>query len=192
MPRGRPFARARLLGPAALRRCRPARPERRTAASPETSAFARSWTAGSSPGLAAEWLRQPPRIDGRSAVERAALGYLHGNCANCHNDAGPLRRLGLRLDFPLSHRGPAPAIVTTLAVASRFERPGNRLRVAAGAPEHSVLALRIAADDPITQMPPFGRHLTDPVAVQLIERWIRDDLDGDRRLETNLTNRKKP
>ena len=27
-----------------------------------------------------------PRIEGSSTVERAALGYLHGNCGHCHND----------------------------------------------------------------------------------------------------------
>jgi hypothetical protein len=31
-----------------------------------------------------------PRIAASSPVERAALGYLHGNCGNCHNDDGPL------------------------------------------------------------------------------------------------------
>src|SRR5690606_30774377 len=31
-------------------------------------------------------IRTPPRIAASSPVERAALGYLHGNCAHCHND----------------------------------------------------------------------------------------------------------
>ncbi|HET7525615.1 MAG TPA: hypothetical protein VFK10_06700, partial [Burkholderiaceae bacterium] len=29
-----------------------------------------------------------PRVHGRSAVERAALGYLHANCGHCHNRSG--------------------------------------------------------------------------------------------------------
>jgi len=30
--------------------------------------------------------------------------------------------------------------------------------------------------DPLTQMPPFGRHLVDRNAVALLEQWIRTDL----------------
>ena len=33
-------------------------------------------------------VRTPPRIDANSPAERASLGYLHGNCAHCHNDNG--------------------------------------------------------------------------------------------------------
>ena len=33
-------------------------------------------------------LSTPPRIEANSPAERAALGYLHGNCAHCHNDNG--------------------------------------------------------------------------------------------------------
>ena len=48
--------------------------------------------------VASGWLRnlprryagQPPRIAAPSPTERAALGYLHGNCGHCHNDAGAL------------------------------------------------------------------------------------------------------
>jgi len=118
----------------------------------------------------------PPRIAARTPTERAALGYLHGNCASCHNASGPLERLDLRLDYPLAAGGTAPAIASTLGVASRFTRGGATQRVAAGDPEHSVLFARVTADDPVTQMPPFGRHLVDATATNLIARWIREDL----------------
>lgn len=117
-----------------------------------------------------------PRLAARSPRERAVLGYLHGNCSSCHNGVGPLQRLGLRFDAPVGHDGLAPAIATTLGVASHFTRPDADTRVVAGAPDRSVLVRRLAATDATTQMPPFGRHLVDHVALALVEAWIADDL----------------
>jgi mono/diheme cytochrome c family protein len=129
-------------------------------------------------GLDPRWLSAAPRIAARSPGERAALGYLHGNCGSCHNATGPLQRLGLRLDHPLADpaNGPAPAIATAVGVPSRFALPGAALRIAGGRPDQSVLARRLASVDPLTQMPPFGRHLADTEALSLIEAWIAQDL----------------
>lgn len=123
-------------------------------------------------GLPADLLATPPRIAARSAVERAALGYLHGNCGSCHNNDGPLQRLGLRFDHPVAGQDIAPGIATTLGVPSQFRGCGLELRIAPGAPESSVLVHRLAADDALAQMPPFGRHLVDRAAVALLTDWI--------------------
>jgi hypothetical protein len=137
--------------------------------------------------LPAPWQETAPRVAARTARERAALGYLHGNCSNCHNGTGPLQRLGLRLDHPLATAGQAPGITTTLGVASQFTRPGAATRVAAGAPDASVLVRRLAAADPLTQMPPFGRHLADRTALDLVEDWIANDLAPTAGIATNQT-----
>lgn len=135
----------------------------------------------------------PPHITARSPIERAALGYLHGNCSSCHNGDGPLQRLGLRFDYPLATHGVAPAIATAVGQPSQFTRGEARTRLAAGDPAHSVLPLRLRATDALTQMPPFGRHLADTTAIELIEQWIRADLTqpaaGDAGLE--LTKREE-
>lgn len=125
-------------------------------------------------GIDAHWLRNPPRIAAANATERAALGYLHGNCSSCHNATGPLARLGLRFDQPLGAPAPTPAIVSTVGVASQFTRGAATLRIAPGDPEHSVVALRLRATDALTQMPPFGRHLADRTAQALLTQWIHD------------------
>lgn len=138
--------------------------------------------------LPAEWRDVPPRIAARTPHERAALGYLHGNCSSCHNGDGPLRRLGLRLDYPLAGEaahGVAPASATTVGVPSRFTAPGATTRLSAGHPEDSVLVRRLRATDALTQMPPFGRHLADREAVNLVERWVREDLPSTPASETN-------
>jgi hypothetical protein len=51
--------------------------------------------------LPASLQQTPPRIFGASATERAALGYLYGNCSHCHNRVGKLTGLELSFDVPL-------------------------------------------------------------------------------------------
>jgi len=128
--------------------------------------------------LPEQLLAVPPRVNARTATERAALGYLHGNCGNCHNASGPLQRLGLRLDHPLLAATP-PAIETTFGVPSAFQHRSARARIDAGSSATSLLWLRVAADDAITQMPPFGRHLVDEKARDLLARWIDEQRPGD-------------
>jgi hypothetical protein len=130
------------------------------------------------------WLRDhpepigdAPRIAARTPNERAALGYLHGNCGSCHGGGGPLQRLGMRLDHPLGARNAAPpAIATTVGVGSVFRHAAASARIVAGDPAASLLWRRLAADDALTQMPPFGRHLVDHDARDLLARWIGSEL----------------
>lgn len=128
--------------------------------------------------LPGQFLAVPPRVHARTATERTALGYLHANCGNCHNASGPLQRLGLRLDHPLTASTP-PALETTVGVPSAFQHRSARARIDAGSAASSLLWLRVAADDPITQMPPFGRHLVDDQARDLLARWIDEQRPDD-------------
>lgn len=125
--------------------------------------------------LPARYLRTPPRIAARSADERAALGYLHGNCGGCHRDDGPLASLGMSLAY-VDDGHTARAIATTFGVPSGFVPRGLggavAMRVAPGAPDASVLLARVRTRDPVAQMPPLGSHLVDADAVTLLERWI--------------------
>ncbi|MBK8098109.1 MAG: hypothetical protein IPK26_13440 [Planctomycetes bacterium] len=123
------------------------------------------------------WQTSAPRIAARTPHERAAVGYLFGNCAGCHNADGPLQRLGLRFDHPLA-ASTAPALTTALDVASHFSRGDATHRLVTGDPEHSVIVRRLRATDPLTQMPPFGRHVADTAAVALFEHWLGSELPG--------------
>ncbi len=120
-----------------------------------------------------------PRIPG-SPLERAALGYLHGNCGGCHRSDGPLASLGMELAFRVTAPGTAPR--TTFAVASRFMAPG--VRIAPGAHEASVLYRRISTRTPAEQMPPLGSQLVDAEATRLIADWI-DQLPQNHTTEEN-------
>ncbi|MGC3996828.1 MAG: hypothetical protein QM767_04560 [Anaeromyxobacter sp.] len=119
----------------------------------------------------------PPRIAAATPTARAALGYLHGNCAGCHNARGPLSDLGLDLEQRVGappNTAPGAPRETAVGVPSRFQRAGATLRIAPGDPARSVLVRRLAATDPVTQMPPLGRSQADAEAEQLVAAWIRE------------------
>lgn len=123
-------------------------------------------------------LERPPRIAARTPQERAALGYLHGNCSGCHNARGPLANLDFSLEVAVA---PEPselpaALRTATGHAARFQpAPAvSLLRIAAGAPENSLVVRRMASREPILQMPPLGTHLVDPQGLALVQTWIRD------------------
>jgi hypothetical protein len=118
-----------------------------------------------------------PRIAAASATERAALGYLHGNCGHCHDDQGALRNVGLFL----RHRdgvAPEPAFATTIGHPVKKPAPGQSpnasMRIEPGRPERSGLLQRMASRYPALQMPPLGTALVDHEAVALLERWIAE------------------
>lgn len=119
-----------------------------------------------------------PRIAARTPTERAALGYLYGNCSSCHTSTGELASLKLSFDYPLARleREP-PAVRTTVEQPSRFQpaswQSGERVCVAS--PDQSVVMARMASRNPVMQMPPVGTRLVDDVAVALIRKWISED-----------------
>lgn len=121
---------------------------------------------------------RPPRIRESDPVARAALGYLSANCGGCHNDRGPLARLGLVLlhDVAGEPDSPEPARATAVGARGRYVAPGvsadsSRI-VAPGAPEQSALLHRMRSRRPASQMPPLGTVLADETSIQLVRRWI--------------------
>jgi hypothetical protein len=136
--------------------------------------------------LPASVLAAPPRIAARTPNERAALGYLHGNCGHCHSsadDSSAAVPVGIVLAQSAVRDDPRADEIrrTLLETASRFRphggtQPLTRL-VVPGRSQSSVLPLRMRSRDPRVQMPPLGTALPDEQAVALIERWIDQDLN---------------
>lgn len=131
--------------------------------------------------LPAALLEAPPRIAADSAVERAALGYLHGNCAHCHNRSE--WRAPVRLTLEQSATDPAASSAAVLRslvdASSRWRPPGRRddARIATpGRPDDSVLVVRMRTRDARTQMPPLGTDRPDPEGLALVQRWIEHHL----------------
>lgn len=124
--------------------------------------------------LPARYLREPPAIAAATPIERAALGYLHGNCGHCHNDAGPLAPL----ELALSQLTSTPAASTQRTLSTLIDQPSEfrwqelDRRLVAGNARESVLAMRMRSRNPLHQMPPLGTEAIDLKAIALIERWI--------------------
>lgn len=126
-------------------------------------------------GLPRSLLETPPGIVAASAIERAALGYLHGNCGHCHNEQGPLGNVGLFLRQTTATTI-QPAIASTFNYPLKKPLPGQAadamLRIDPQHPDRSALIQRMASRFAALQMPPLGTELVDSEAVDLIRRWI--------------------
>lgn len=128
------------------------------------------------------WASRPPRIEAPTADGRAALGYMHGNCGNCHNRSGPLEAHGLILRHSV---GPGAAgeeeIVAGLGQMSHFPIPGGEPGMSfflkPGDPAHSAIVYRMSTRNPLRQMPPLGTAVADDDALKLIIEWIEKDLE---------------
>ncbi|HET7810858.1 MAG TPA: hypothetical protein VFL16_09805 [Steroidobacteraceae bacterium] len=126
--------------------------------------------------LAPELLARPPRIVASTPAERAALGYLHGNCGNCHNDEGPLAVLEMTLAQRVAAPSAGNAVLRSIVgVESQYRpdgAPADAARIAPGHLAASVIAVRMNSRDPLQQMPPLGTRAVDADAVALMARWI--------------------
>lgn len=125
--------------------------------------------------LPATLLDAPPRIVASSPLERAVLGYLHGNCANCHNASDAGVPVGLDLQQRVGAAADAVPSGGRLVADSRSRIvgvPDATRWVEPGAPDRSVLALRMRSRDPYRRMPPIGTRHADTLGVELIEEWI--------------------
>lgn len=95
----------------------------------------------------AAWRQAGPRIEGDTEAERAARGYLHGNCGHCHHPQGV----------------PVPLVLAQSVAGA----------TAAPTPEQRALALRrMQSRNPYTQMPPLGTQLPDPTGLALMQAWL--------------------
>jgi hypothetical protein len=130
-------------------------------------------------GLPKAVLENPPRIAAVTATERAALGYMHGNCGHCHNEQGSLQNIGLFLRQGVRTTSePEPAIASTVGHPIKKAAPGMMpdaaLRIEPQHPDRSGLMQRVASRSPALQMPPLGTELIDHEAVSLLYQWIAE------------------
>jgi hypothetical protein len=116
-------------------------------------------------------------IEARTPVEHAALGYLHGNCAHCHN--GSPQRVPVQLDLQQRlHPGREQMALRTLLGESRFREAGrnNAAVIVPGHAADSVLIDRMRSTNPMTRMPPLATVVPDDAALSVMRSWIDQDL----------------
>ncbi len=127
---------------------------------------ARGWLAADSDGKTA------PRLaaldDATAPLELRVRSYLDTNCAACHRPGGPARgNFDARFATPLaaSHLLDAALVAGDLGVA------GAKL-VVPGAPERSMLHLRLARTDAL-RMPPIALSAEPAPVLAPLAEWIR-------------------
>jgi hypothetical protein len=108
-----------------------------------------------------------PRIAG-NPTQRAALGYLHGNCGSCHRASGPLANLDMEFAQPAS--GVSPTLRTTAKVKARIA--SDKVRIVPGSAGTSFVIKRMSERRSPVQMPPLGTDKVDAEALRLIADWI--------------------
>ncbi len=142
-------------------------------------------------------LEKPPRIVAASPTERAALGYMHGNCGHCHsapNETGASVPSEIVLGQTVAAGFDAATMTRALMSAStRFRQPGLPQPahiIEPGHAEASVLTLRMRSRNPRVQMPPLGTAVPDTAALAIIEQWIDQDLARVTAVENSTNHRR--
>lgn len=113
---------------------------------------------------------QMPSVPG-DMVASEALGYLHSNCGNCHNEYG-VGSIRMRIRTSDLSVEDTDTWNTTVGVSSIFVAPNNTLRIAPGHPEQSVIIYRMSHRDGFASMPPIGSEVVDNAGVQTVSDWI--------------------
>lgn len=110
-------------------------------------------------------------------TERAALGYLHANCGNCHNETGastPAPTMWLRLLVGQTSVTSSHASLT--AVNQATGNPSFPVdRIEPRHPEQSSVILRMQRSPALGEtlaMPPVGRKLKDQTGIDAVSAWI--------------------
>jgi hypothetical protein len=104
---------------------------------------------------------------GSDSLDARARSYLHANCAHCHRPMGGGQgTMDLRVTQALKDTSTCNADTTqgTIGDATKL--------IAPGAPQSSVLALRLHATDS-KRMPPVAVSIADPTGGKLIDDWIK-------------------
>jgi cytochrome c553 len=107
------------------------------------------------------------------ATQQAALGYLHANCAHCHNGERPATS-GARcfdpenvLDFKLSLDQ-----LSDVQDTATYRTTGSVVK--AGRPGESRLVEMMSDRGFFTQMPPLASESVDREALAIMRRWIEE------------------
>jgi uncharacterized repeat protein (TIGR03806 family) len=137
------------------------------------------WLTGAEPRDARQQLVDPfgdaPLVDRMRA-------YSDANCGHCHNEEPESGDDGSGLWLRFEATDPASAEPGTLGICKAPQSAGGAtcglaVDVVPGDPERSILACRMASEDPQVQMPPLGRNLHDVRGTALYREWI-ESLEG--------------
>jgi hypothetical protein len=116
-----------------------------------------------------------------TAVDAAALGYLHGNCGQCHNPTSDVSMADINFDLRLrpSMLGSVqttPTYATTVNADAKiqYEENGTTLTklIVPGMPAQSAVIGRMNSMISIRSMPPIAVETVDPDGQAALTAWI--------------------
>jgi uncharacterized repeat protein (TIGR03806 family) len=111
----------------------------------------------------------PDAADSNESLENRFMGYVHANCAYCHQPLGSGRG-----NFDLTYKADKTLSEYNLCnVTPSISNLGimDAKLVAPGMPELSVLSLRLDTNG-VDKMPPVGRNYIDTAHVDMIKQFI--------------------
>lgn len=106
--------------------------------------------------------------DTKASLETRVRSYLDANCSSCHRPAGTGAQWDARFDTPLAQQN-----ILNGELREAMGIAGAKV-VVPGDPAKSMLHLRMSSTTPPQQMPPVGRSTVDTMALEAVERWIRE------------------
>jgi hypothetical protein len=109
----------------------------------------------------------PDAISVADEATRDVVGYLHGNCAHCHN-ASPRTMSILSLEHTV-------AVTNIVGMETQASGQADGIRVVPGSPETSVLFQAFSGevgDEEVLPMPPIGVQRVDAAAVEMLRAWV--------------------
>lgn len=110
-----------------------------------------------------------------NAVESAALGYLHANCGNCHNDTGAPVGLQMRLLTSQTTVETTNTFVTGVGQNAQNFCGGNCDLLDPVNPDQSAVLVRMNARGDGQQMPPLVTQATeiqDDTGIMAVRAWV--------------------
>lgn len=108
--------------------------------------------------------------DPAESLDRRARAYLDANCAHCHNPRAVASNSGLFLG--VEETRPAALGIGKGPVAAGRGSGNLQVGIEPGHAEASILAYRVASNEPGVMMPELGRTLIHDEGVALIRAWI--------------------
>ena len=108
--------------------------------------------------------------DTTATLDHRARSYLDINCGHCHNSKGAADTSGLLLDY--ANQDSRALGLCKAPIAAGRGSGGLNYSIVPGHAELSILAFRMASEDPAAMMPELGRSLVHQQGVALVEDWI--------------------
>jgi len=135
------------------------------------------------------WLSKPPASNGsiggpyfplwpdRTPEAEAALGYMHANCGQCHNEPSDVFQVCPRIFHlsvaELTSVHDTKTYITTIKQTPSITVANGTYVVAPGDPDHSALYIHFTGANGAERMPPLATEIIDPTGQAALKAWIQ-------------------